>query len=188
MCSSDLSDLGENRLTQNEEMLNKLNIISNTISEMVVDKPEEMMNLEEDFKDILFGNLEEIENNIFYEDIINEDNHIADELYTSLQTQDMVLENDLIQILKNHNNYVIIQDTNIKNDLQEMIKIINRSYKMLQIEVTKKQEKAKNMKSMKKGLEDISKAIKNSVKTNEDVAKGKFVAKEKELLVLLQSK
>lgn len=183
-----LSDLGENRLTQNEEMLNKLNIISNTISEMVVDKPEEMMNLEEDFKDILFGNLEEIENNIFYEDIINEDNHIADELYTSLQTQDMVLENDLIQILKNHNNYVIIQDANIKNDLQEMIKIINRSYKMLQIEVTKKQEKAKNMKSMKKGLEDISKAIKNSVKTNEDVAKGKFVAKEKELLVLLQSK
>ena len=53
-----LSDLGENRLAQNEEMLDKLDIISNTISEMVLDKQEPIANLEEDFKDILFGNLE----------------------------------------------------------------------------------------------------------------------------------
>lgn len=183
-----LSDLGENRLTENEEMLDKLDIISNTISEMVLDKQEPIANLEEDFKDILFGNLEEIPNNMFYEDIIHEENHIADDIYRSLQANDILLENDFIEILKNHNNYIIMQDETIKNDLQEVIKIINRSYKMLQIEMMKKQEKNKNLKTMKKGLEDISNVIKNSVKTTKNAAKSKFASKEKELTVLLQNK
>lgn len=183
-----LTDLGENRLAQNDEIVNKLNIISNTISNLVEDKPQENINLVEDFKDILFGNLEEIATNMFYGDIIQEDNRIADDIYQALQANDILLENDLIEIFKQHNNYIILQDSNIKNDLQEMIKIINRSYKMLQIEIIKIQEKNKNIKTMKKGLEDISNVIRNSVKTNENGQEGKFVAKEKELLVLLKNK
>ena len=147
-----IADLGENRLTQNQEMVDKLNNISQTISEMVSDEQSEIAEMSEDFKDILFGNLEEMANNIFYEDIINEDNHIADDIYIVLQEEDILLENDLIEILKNHNNYIIMQDIAIKNDLQEMIKIINRSYKMLQIEITKLQEKNKNLKTMKNDL------------------------------------
>ena len=183
-----LSDLGENRLAQNEEMINKLNIISDTISEMVVDKPEEIEDIDEDFKDILFGNLEEISNNMFCEDIINEDTHVVDDIYVALQTNDILLENDLIEIFKNHNNFIIMQDANIKNDLQEMIKIINRSYKMLQIEVTKRQEKSKTLKNVKKGLQDVSDAIRNSVKTSKNTPKTKFAEKEKEVFVLLKNK
>ena len=183
-----LSDLGENRLAQNEEMINKLTIISDTISEMVQDKPEETENIAEDFKDILFDNLEEIASNMFCEDIINENTHIVDDIYIALQTNDILLENDLIEIFKQNNNYIIMQDANIKNDLQEMIKIINRSYKMLQIEITKRQEKNKTLKTMKKGLQDVSDAIRNSVKTNKNASKNEFLAKEKELLVLLKNK
>ncbi len=155
---------------------------------MVLDKQEPIANLEEDFKDILLGNLEEIPNNMFYEDIIHEENHIADDIYRALQANDILLENDFIEILKNHNNYIIMQDTTIKNDLQEVIKMINRSYKMLQMETMKKQEKNRNLKTRKKGLEDISNVIKNSVKTTKSGAKSKFASKEKELTVLLQSK
>ncbi len=183
-----LSDLGENRLAQNEEMIEKLSHISTTISEMVVDKPEEMGDLLENFKDILFGNLEEVSYNMFCEDIVNEENHVADDIYQALQMNDILLENDLIEIFKNHNNYIIMQDLAIKNDLQEVIKIINRSYKMLQIEITKKQEKNKTLKNMKKGFEDISEAIKNSLKTDSNSVKTKFSAKEKEILVLLKNK
>ncbi len=183
-----LTDLGENRLAQNEEMLHKLNVISNTISEMVVDKPEEIGELAEEFKDILLGNLEEIPDNIFCEDIFQEQNHIMDDIYMALQNKDILLENDLIEIFKNHNHYIIMQDAVIKSDLQEMIKMINRSYKMLQIEVTKRQEKNKTMKTMKKGLQDVSDAIRNSLKTNEKASKFNFTAKEKELLVLLKNK
>lgn len=183
-----LSDLGENRLSQNEEMINKLNMISDTISEMVLDSQEEIGELIEDFKDILFGNLEEIEMNMFCEDILNEDTKMVDDIYGALQVNDIVLESDLIEIFKNHNNYIIVQDEMIKNDLQEIIKMINRSYKMLQIEVTKKQEKNKNAKSVKKSFENVSKAIKKSIATNEKSAKTKFSKKEKELLILLKNK
>ena len=183
-----LGDIGSNRLTQNEEMINKLNNISDTISEMIPEKQEQIENLDEDFKDILFDNLEEISENMFYEEIIHEENNIADEIYKYLQKNDIILENDLVEIFKNHNNYVVMQDIDIKNDLQEIIKIINRSYKMVQIEVVKVQEKNNSMKTMKKGFENISKAINNAVKTNENGSKSKFVAKEKELTVLLKNK
>lgn len=183
-----LSDVGENRLTQNEEMINKLNMISDTISDMVEDKQEKIEDIQEDFKDILFGNVEEISTNLFSEDVLNEETGIADDMFLILQKNDILLENDLIEIFKNHNNYIVMQDRNIKNELQEMIKIINRSYKMLQIEMTKIQEKNKTIKTMKKGLQDISNAIRNSVKTNDNDVESKFSAKEKELLVLLKNK
>lgn len=183
-----LSDLGENRLAQNEEMISKLNMISDTISEMVLDSQEEMGDLIEVFKDILFGNLEEIEMNMFCEDILAEDTKMAEDIFQALQATDILLENDLIEIFKKHNNYIVVQDEMIKNDLQEMIKMINRSYKMLQIEITKRQEKNKNAKSMKKSLENVSKAIKKSIATNEKTAKTKFSKKEKEILILLKNK
>lgn len=183
-----LDNVGENRLVENEEMIHKLNIISETISEMVSDEQETIEDLEEDFKDILFGNLEEISTNMFCEEILDEDTKIADEIYVTLQSNDIILENDLIEIFKHHNNYIVMQDANIKNDLQEMIKIINRSYKMLQIEIVKIQEKNKNMKTIKKGFENISDAINHAVKPNKNQSTGKFVAKEKELLVLLKNK
>lgn len=183
-----LSDLGENRLAQNDEMLSKLNIISDTISEMVIDTPEEMGDLAEDFKDILCGNLEEIVNNMFCEDILNEETKIIDDIYQTLQINDIILESNLIEIFKKHNNYIIMQDATIKNDLQEIAKIINRSYKMLQMEMTKRHEKNKTAKSVKKSFEDVSKAIKNSIKAGQNVTKTRFSAKEKELLVLLKNK
>lgn len=183
-----LSDLGENRLAQNDEMLSKLNIISDTISEMVLDTPEEIGDLAEDFKDILCGNLEEIATNMFCEDILNEETKIVDDIFQALQINDIILESDLIEIFKKHNNYIIMQDATIKNDLQEVAKIINRSYKMLQMEMTKRHEKNKTAKSVKKSLEDVSKAIKNSIKAGQNTTKTKFSAKEKELLVLLKNK
>ena len=183
-----LGNVGENRLAQNDEIINKLNNISNTISEMIPEKQEIIENLEDDFKDILFDNLEEISQNMFYEEIIHEENRIADEIYKQLQKNDIILEVDLVEILKNHNNFVVMQDETIKNDLLEMVKIINRSYKMLQMEVVKVQEKNNNLKNMKKGFENISNAINNIVKTNENKPKSKFFAKEKELTVLLKNK
>jgi len=183
-----LADLGENRLVQNEEMIDKLNNISETISEMVSKEQEEIEDISEDFKDVLFGNLEEIQNNMFCDEIINEDTNIADDIYKKLQENDIFLESDLIEIFKNHNNYIIMQDANIKADLQEIIKVINRSYKMVQIEMAKKQEKNKTLKTMKKGFEDISKAINNAIKTTDNAVKRGFVSKEKEIAIILKNK
>ena len=97
-----LANNGENRLSQSDEIIDKLNNISDTISELIPDKQEKIEDLKEDFKDILFDNLEEVSDNMFYEEIIQEDNNIADEIYKHLQKNDIILENDLIDILKNH--------------------------------------------------------------------------------------
>ncbi len=183
-----LSNLGENRLTQNEAMVSQLNKISETISEMVPNKQEQMEDILEDFKDILFANLEELTDNMFCEDILDENMHMAEDIYVALQEKDILLEKDLIEIFKNNNNYIIMQDSTIKNDLQEVLKIINRSYKMLQIEIVKIQEKNKTLKNVKKGLEDVSEAIYKVVKINENSTENEFFAKEKELTVLLKNK
>ena len=183
-----LSDLGENRLSENEEMLNKLNVISETIAEIVPENENTVNDLQEDFKDILFGNLEEIENNMFFEEIINEETGIADDIFYVLQENDIILEKDLLEIFRKHNNYIIMQDAQIKEDLQEVIKITNKSYKMLQMEITRVQEKNKTLQNVKKSLENISNAINNTVKTSENAPKSKFAAKEKELAVLLKNK
>ena len=183
-----LANNGENRLNQSDEIIDKLNNISDTISELIPDKQEKIEDLKEDFKDILFDNLEEVSDNMFYEEIIQEDNNIADEIYKHLQKNDIILENDLIDILKNHNSYIIVQDNEIKEELLEMIKVINKAYKMAQMEVVKVQEKNNNLKSMKKGFENISNAINNVVKTSEKGSKSKFFSKEKELTVLLKNK
>ena len=183
-----LSDIGETRLEQTEEMVEQLNVISETISEMVPEEEQIQENQQDDFKDILFENIEDIDTNMFFEDIMQEDNKIADEIFAVLQKNDILLENDFVEILKNHNNFIVVQDENIKNDLQEMIKIINRSYKMMQIEMTKKQEKRNARRTMKKELENISNTIRNTVKTNENAPQSKITPKEKELLLLIKSK
>ena len=183
-----LSDIGDTRLEQTEEMVEKLNVISETISEMVPEEEQIQENQQDDFKDILFENIEDIDTNMFFEDIMQEDNKIADEIFAVLQKNDILLENDFVEILKNHNNFIVVQDENIKNDLQEMIKIINRSYKMMQIEMTKKQEKRNARRTMKKELENISNTIRNTVKTNENAPQSKITPKEKELLLLIKSK
>ena len=179
---------GENRLNQSDEIINKLNNITDTISELIPNQQETIEDLKEDFKDILFDNLEEISENIFYEEVIQEDNNIADDIYMHLQKNDLILENDLIEIFKNHNNYILAQDKEIKEELLEIIKVINKSYKMAQMEIVKVQEKNNNLKNMKIGFENISKAINNVVKTNENNPKSKFYSKEKELTVLLKNK
>ena len=183
-----IADLGENRLVQNEEMVNRLQNISQTISQMFSEETEEMSKGVEDFKDILFGNLESIADNIFCEDIINEDNKIADSIYIWLQENDLILEKDLIDIFKEHNNYIVIQNSAIREDLQEVIKIINRSYRMLQMEIVKMQADNQNRRAMKKDLENISTSIKKAIKRDEDASESDFDSKDRELTAVLKSK
>ena len=54
---------------------------------------------------------------------------------------DIILDKDVIEIFKKHNNYVVIQDESIRNDLQEIVKIANRTLKMAQINRAKEEEK-----------------------------------------------
>ena len=137
---------------------------------------------------MLLDNLEAIENNIFYEDIISTESSIIKDIYKVIEENDILLEENMIDIFKTNNNYIIMQDEAIKNDLRELIKIINRSYKMLQMEDLKAKE-AENAKSkLTKAVSEVSKVIDKCANEISESKNNKFTQKEKEIKTILNSK
>lgn len=123
------------------------NINIKTISEMfneLVNRPDkkEMAEFEVLVQDLLDG-FEEIKENIFYDVISKEETLIAKDICTILKTNNLIIDNDLIKIFNDHNNYVVLRDENIRNDLQEVVKISNRVYKNYHINKVKEEEKQK---------------------------------------------
>ena len=107
----------------------------------------------ESFVQDFFDNLESIDQNIFYEEISNEYNDIARDICKVLVLNNMITDTDLVNILNSHNNFVIMRDQRIRDDLQEIVKISNKTIKTyreneakIQIEIEKEIKKEKNNK------------------------------------------
>lgn len=184
-----LSDIGETRLNKADlEISNKLKTVSDMFYEVMNSKEKEAGEFKEEFTEVFLDNLEEKKNNIFYEEISNEKNGIVSDIYESIEENEIIVDNDLVNILTNHNNYIFMQDIAIKNDLQEIIKIANRSYKMVQIRIAKDQERNKNIKVMTNHLKEATKIIDDCAKKIVDKPENAFSKKEKEIELLLKSK
>ena len=116
-----LKPSGDVRLEdKNTEVSKKLKTISEMFNELMSSSTKEEIEERENFVQDFLDNLEEVKNNIFYEEISNEDNGIARDICTILTKNEIIVDKDLIEILKEHNNYVIMRDENIKNDLQKL--------------------------------------------------------------------
>lgn len=184
-----LSDIGETRLNKADlEVSNKLKTVSDMFYEVMNSKEKEAGEFKQEFIEIFLDNLEEKKNNIFYEEISNEKNGIVSDIYECIEENEIIVDNDLINILTNHNNYIFMQDIAIKNDFQEIIKIANRSYKMVQIRIAKEQERNKNIKVMTNHLKEATKIIDDCAKKIVDKPENAFSKKEKEIELLLKSK
>ncbi len=185
-----LDDAGDRRLNgaSNEDVSEKLKTISDMFNELTTptDKDEllERENMIQDFLD----NLEEVKFNIFYDEISNEDTGIARDICMKLKQNDIIVDKDLIEILKEHNNYVVIQDENIKNDLQEIVKIANRTLKITQINKAKEQERKNSMQAISESLKSATKVIDKCAQEIKDNKGSKFARKQQEIQALLKSK
>lgn len=181
-----LDNIGERRLEDNIKVAEKLKTLSKTINEII---EEDIEVVPESFIEELLNEMEEVSDNIFFEEIINEENGIIREIGIEIQKKEILVEKDLIQILKEHNNYVYMQDESIKSDLQDVLKRINRAYKVFQIEKIKKEERKKGLKNVSSSLKEISKVIENCAdKIEEKKEVTEFFNKEKEIIILLNSK
>lgn len=184
-----LSNIGETRLNESdEEVSKKLKIVSDMFYDLMNSKETKIEDLQEEFVQEFLDNLEEIDNNIFYEEISKEENGIVSDIYKYIQKNDIIVDKDLINILQAHNNYVFMQDETIKNDLQEIIKIANRTYKIIQINIAKQQERNKNIKAISNNLKEATKVIDECAKEIVEKNENKFYKKEKEIELLLKSK
>lgn len=184
-----ISNSGDNRLeSPNEDVSEKLKTISDMFNQIMSTPTKDEMIENENFIQDFLDNLEDVKTNIFYEEISNEENGIARDICKVLKENDIIVDKEVVEVLKQHNNYVVMQDENIKNDLQEIVKIANRTLKIAQINRAKEEERKRNLVSMNKSLEDVSKVIDNCaqeiVERKEDV----FTKKEQEIELLLKSK
>ena len=184
-----ISNTGDNRLEEsNDEVSEKLKTISDMFNELFSNVDKENAVEQESFVQDFLDNLEEVKNNIFYDEISNEENGIAKDICTTLKGKDILLDNDLINILKEHNNYVIMKDENIKNDLQEIVKIANRTLKIFEINKAKKQERKNNMATISQNLKNVTKVIDKCAEEIKVKKENIYENKEKELELLLKSK
>lgn len=182
-----LDNNGDRRLEGETEISQKLKAIADMFNEVSKSSEETVIMAKENITQDFLDNLEELKHNIFYEEISNEENGIARDICSNLIEKDILLDKDLILILQEHNNYVVMKDPTIRNDLQEIVKIANRTLKTFQINIAKVQERKNNIQTFNESIKTVTKVIDKcaeEIKENNNP----FYKKEQELLVLLKNK
>lgn len=168
-------------LEENKETINKLTNMSDTISQMAKEyenaaativTDEELEKQEkankELFEEELINNLENKEENLLYEDIYNNNENILDEIFEILITQEVITRKDIVKTFANHNNYIMgfspdskEEDYIAQNDIDEMVKTINSSYRISKLNFVWKKKLDENKKTMSSQLNSVSEALSN---------------------------
>ena len=185
-----LDNKGETRLEDKDRIVRKLNELYQSFDEVFY--REEPLKDSSDkyhkFAGIFIDNLEDIRTNIFYEELNNENANIVKDIFEESEKEDIILEENLVQIFKKNNNYIVAEDETIKYNLKEIIKVINRTLKMMQLENVKEEEYKKTKKTVKKLQEEIAKTIENTTNSILTKKDNKFEKKEKELETIYKGK
>ena len=179
----------ENRLNYYEEIKEKINAVAQTITDMnnnfFIKNVEEADSLNKEvYIDNFLNLIEDYQENVFYEDLINNENLIGD-FFDCLVKEDVITEKEMLEIFRKYNNYILLRDLKLKNDLQEIIKFANRAYRELQMNSIKIKVKNEEAKKLENELKNVSKIITNISKEEPN---SKFEKKEKEIIALLKGK
>lgn len=155
-------------LEENKETANKLNSVSKTIMEMansyneVAENSLENHTIEnkskENFKDEVLDSLEDIQENLLYEDILISADEILDEAYKILQEKDEISKEEFIKIIETEKNYKLALPED-SDDIEKIIKILNNTYRVNKLNTIWKQKEASNKKVLATQLGGVSKVI-----------------------------
>ena len=146
-----------------KEAVFKLNSVSETISDMAnsyrevaattVETDEEIEEESKNsFKEELLNNIEDFTDNILYDDIIESEDEILDEVYNTLEEKEEITKEEFIKILEKNNNYIIGLNeederfAEIENDIKQIIKAINHTYRINKLNMVWKQKEAEHKK------------------------------------------
>lgn len=193
-------------ITENEDTIYKLNSMSQTIADLaksyeeaastvLEDKDLESQKLsnEEIFKQELYINLKELENNLLYEEIIEENNQIIDEIFNHLLKNEIITEKELVDLFEKHNYYIVgfkQKNSEAEKDVSKMIKAINSSYRISKLNFIWKKKMEENKKNLSSQLEGVSEAISQMAEDIENKEKQQepFEVQKQEILTLLDQK
>lgn len=195
----------DNRLEQKEDMVYKLNNVSDAISEMantykeaaatILEENEvEYTKNKEIFVTELENNINDLKDNVLYDDLIDDESPIIDDIFKLLTEKAEITRKELLKIFENHNNYILgfddsVVSNKLMDEIDKMVKAINASYRVSKINFIWKKKIIENKEAMVNQLDGISKTISNLA---EDITTKKSSSKEldekEELLKLFEQK
>ena len=186
------------RLTESQETIDKLNNVSDVIKQMSNTYKEvagatlnQKENLEKN-REIFLGELQEkirqIPNNILYQDLIDENESIVYDIFESLLEKDKIKREDLLEIFKHHNNYIVGFDNyeislKIEKDIRQVVELINESFRTSKLNFVMSAKLGENSKNISMQLDGVSKAI-NTIANDIEDEKEKYLDKKNEILLL----
>lgn len=193
-------------LTENDDTIFKLNSMSEAISDMAKsyqeaastvvseeDLKEQELSNEQIFQEELKINLQEIEDNMLYEEIEENQNGIVDDIFHHLLQKEVITEKELVAILEEHNNYLVgfyEKNEQVIEDVSKMIKAINSAYRMSKLNFVWKKKMEESKKTVSSQLEGVSQAISHladEMKENVE-QEDPFATQKQEIQALLKEK
>ena len=198
-----LPEVTERDLEENRDTIYKLNSMSETIYDMAESygeaaatiltekelKEQERTNIDI-FLEELKKNIEELEDNMLYEEMYYPTEELITDVFNHLLENDVITEKEFVKILEKNNNYIVgFENTKsqAKEDIYKMVKAINYSYRISKIGFIWKKKLDESKKNVSSQLKGVSEAIS---KMAEDINKkeDKFIDKKQEILKILEQK
>lgn len=187
-----------NTLTQGKETVSKLNVVSQTIQSMAetYNVETEEKNKNDENKNIfiseLLNNLDNIKENILYDDLIKTEGRIVNSLFVKLSEKQEISRKDLLQIFAENNSYIVGSTDEkvsgfLEDNIRQALNAINSAYRVGKANFVAKEKIKENKKTMQSQLGQISKAISDIATQIEEsnVEENKFIEEKKRILYLL---
>lgn len=188
-------------LGESHETILKLNSMSETIADLARGyktsekedkklKKQELSN-ENIFIEELKNNLVNLEENILFDDVYNNNNNILHEIFEELLKNDVIDEKKLVSIFESHNNYIVgFHEKNkaVEADVSKMINAINSSYRLSRVNFVWKKKIEQNKQNISSQLEGVSQAIADLAEEIKEDKKEEFADKKEELMRAFQEK
>ena len=155
----------------------KLNTVSETIADMAKSCSEsandilENNDIEEEnrelFIDDLYNNFEDIEDNIFYDDITQND-EVAYSIYECLINNNEITYDNIAQIIEKENNYKLVQNDETKKNIEDIVRLVNATYRVHKLNILWRVKEATHKKVLANQLGGVSKVISNLAEDMEE--------------------
>lgn len=195
-----LPEYNKRGLEQSKETINQLNMVSETIKDMAKtyqEKPETDMYFKnrQAFITELLNNLDGLEENMIYEDMVKPENEIVNELFDILLDKQEINREDLLKTFAKFNNYIVQYDDEkiskrMNEDIEQIVKAVNYAYKVSKSNFIWEEKVKSNKKNVQAQLDGVSKAISSiAVKMEEEIKQDdNFVDEKKKVIMALEIK
>lgn len=181
------------------ETVKKLNHMSQTIEEMAKNyqKPQEENEKQKEFQALFETELsmliEEIPENLLYEEIKEASEELLTDIFKNIQENDVMTRKQLIELFEKYNNYIGNYEVGKNNkerqdQIDQMIAKMNRAYRNSKVAMMAKQRQNEDKQTLSDQLNGVSRAISNLAEEIKKEEKVEFEEETQEIKTLLEQK